>query len=71
MSRKSQDHRSATVSLEENEPKEATMEAARDAPEGNGSAVLPASSLDCPRELPPIARQEWDRIVGELIVRGV
>jgi P27 family predicted phage terminase small subunit len=27
--------------------------------------------LECPPELPLIARQEWDRIVGELIVRGV
>ena len=71
MNRKSQDHRSTTVSPQESEPKEPTMEAARDAPKGNGSAVLPASSLECPAELPPIARQEWDRIVGELIVRGV
>jgi hypothetical protein len=52
MSRNSQDYRSATVSLQESEPKEPTMEAAQDALEGNGSAVLPASSLECPPELP-------------------
>jgi|SRR5690242_4740985 len=27
--------------------------------------------LECPPELGPVARQEWERIVGELIVKGV
>ena len=27
--------------------------------------------LECPRELPPTAREEWNRIVGELIALGV
>src|SRR5215208_777080 len=27
--------------------------------------------LECPAELPPLAREEWNRIVGELIVLGV
>src|SRR5215213_5116121 len=28
-------------------------------------------NLECPPELPPLARQEWDRIVGELTVLGI
>jgi P27 family predicted phage terminase small subunit len=31
----------------------------------------PAQILECPPELSPAARQEWDRIVGELISKGV
>jgi len=31
----------------------------------------PTRILECPPELGPIARQEWDRIVGELTSRGV
>src|SRR5262249_10832155 len=27
--------------------------------------------LECPPELPPLAREEWNRIVGELIALGV
>src|SRR5215203_4208277 len=27
--------------------------------------------LECPAELPPLAREEWNRIVGELIALGV
>lgn len=31
----------------------------------------PVRILECPPELGPIARQEWDRMVGELTSRGV
>jgi P27 family predicted phage terminase small subunit len=31
----------------------------------------PARILDCPAQLAPVARQEWDRIVGELTRLGV
>jgi P27 family predicted phage terminase small subunit len=31
----------------------------------------PVRILECPPELGPIARQEWDRIVGELTILGV
>jgi P27 family predicted phage terminase small subunit len=31
----------------------------------------PPCVLECPPELDPIARQEWDRIVGELTSKGV
>jgi P27 family predicted phage terminase small subunit len=31
----------------------------------------PPRILECPPELGPVARQEWDRIVGELISLGV
>ena len=31
----------------------------------------PIRRLECPPELPPRAREEWDRIVGELIALGV
>src|ERR1022692_4544746 len=31
----------------------------------------PTRILECPAELGPIARQEWDRIVGELTSLGV
>lgn len=31
----------------------------------------PPRILECPSELGPAARQEWDRIVGELISKGV
>jgi|GEM_PF-702025 len=31
----------------------------------------PARILECPLELGPLARQEWDRIVGELTSLGV
>src|SRR5664280_205222 len=31
----------------------------------------PSRILECPPELGPIARQEWDRMVGELTSRGV
>src|SRR5215510_11328177 len=27
--------------------------------------------LECPAELPPFAREEWNRIVGELIALGI
>jgi P27 family predicted phage terminase small subunit len=30
-----------------------------------------AKILECPSELSPAARQEWDRTVGELIAKGV
>jgi P27 family predicted phage terminase small subunit len=33
--------------------------------------TVPTRCLECPPELPPVARQEWDRIVGELIALGV
>ena len=31
----------------------------------------PNRVIDCPPELGPLARQEWDRIVGELTSKGV
>lgn len=31
----------------------------------------PMQDLECPPELPPVARDEWNRIVGELIALGV
>jgi phage terminase small subunit len=31
----------------------------------------PNRVIDCPPELGPVARQEWDRIVGELTSKGV
>ena len=31
----------------------------------------PSRILECPPELGPVARQEWDRIVGELTQLGV
>jgi P27 family predicted phage terminase small subunit len=31
----------------------------------------PARILECPEQLGPVARQEWDRIVGELTALGV
>jgi P27 family predicted phage terminase small subunit len=31
----------------------------------------PLRELQCPSELPPRAREEWDRIVGELTTLGV
>jgi P27 family predicted phage terminase small subunit len=31
----------------------------------------PPRILECPSELGPVARQEWDRIVGELTSKGV
>ena len=31
----------------------------------------PVRMLECPPELGPMARQEWDRIVGELTSKGV
>jgi P27 family predicted phage terminase small subunit len=38
-------------------------------PEGN--ETKPVVILECPSELGPLARQEWDRIVGELTSLGV
>jgi P27 family predicted phage terminase small subunit len=35
------------------------------------STAEPMSELECPAELPPLAREEWNRIVGELIALGV
>ena len=34
-------------------------------------ASLPGPALQCPAELPALAREEWDRIVGELTALGV
>jgi P27 family predicted phage terminase small subunit len=33
--------------------------------------IRPVRILECPPELGPIARQEWDRMVGELTILGV
>jgi P27 family predicted phage terminase small subunit len=35
------------------------------------AVATPMRDLECPSELPPIARDEWNRIVGELIALGV
>ena len=37
----------------------------------SAAKVDPLSNLECPPELPPLAVEEWNRIVGELIVLGV
>src|SRR5690348_7209835 len=63
MSEKSQRRRS-TKSRSDEEPQ----------PGGSGHPLReapPAPYLEYPAELPPIARQEWDRIVAELIKLGV
>lgn len=39
-------------------------------PDGKESERL-ERNLECPSELPPLARQEWDRIVGELTELGI
>ena len=71
MKPKSAAHPRTSLSRQESETKEPMTGAPLDEAEGNESAALPTISLECPMELPPIARQEWDRIVGELIARGV
>ena len=38
---------------------------------GTEAAPTPMRDLECPPELPPLAREEWNRIVGELIGLGV
>jgi P27 family predicted phage terminase small subunit len=46
-------------------------EAAQDKPDVGGKAPSTIGELECPAELPPLARQEWERIVGELTVLGI
>src|SRR3954447_22346129 len=41
------------------------------ATETSAAQVDPLSDLECPKELPPLAVEEWNRIVGELTVLGV
>jgi P27 family predicted phage terminase small subunit len=43
----------------------------RRGPEISKAPVDPLSYLECPKELPPLAVEEWNRIVGELTVLGV
>jgi P27 family predicted phage terminase small subunit len=38
--------------------------------EDRASQLLRMRELECPAELPPLAREEWSRIVGELIALG-
>jgi P27 family predicted phage terminase small subunit len=33
--------------------------------------TVPMRDMECPPELPPLAREEWNRVVGELIALGV
>src|SRR5262245_8324636 len=40
-------------------------------PDGQAGSAIPMPELECPPELPPLAREEWNRIVGELIALGV
>jgi P27 family predicted phage terminase small subunit len=40
-------------------------------PPSEAKETKPARILECPPELGPVARQEWDRIVGELTSLGV
>jgi P27 family predicted phage terminase small subunit len=40
-------------------------------PDNDAGRVARISELECPAELPPLAREEWNRIVGELIALGV
>lgn len=35
------------------------------------AAAEPMRDLECPAELPPLAKEEWNRIVGELVALGV
>ena len=37
----------------------------------SSTAAAESLELECPAELPPVAQEEWRRIVGELIVLGV
>jgi phage terminase small subunit len=37
----------------------------------NPEKSKPVRILECPEQLGPVARQEWDRIVGELTALGV
>jgi phage terminase small subunit len=39
--------------------------------QSESNEVTPTPILECPPELGPTARQEWDRIVAELISKGV
>jgi P27 family predicted phage terminase small subunit len=49
--------------------KEITSSLHKQAPETK--EIKPVRILECPPELGPLARQEWDRIVGELTSLGV
>src|SRR5450830_2039926 len=40
-------------------------------PAPKSKETKPSRILECPPELGPVARQEWDRIVGELTQLGV
>src|ERR1022692_1001584 len=40
-------------------------------PAPKSKEIKPSRILECPPELGPVARQEWDRIVGELTSLGV
>ncbi len=39
--------------------------------QGASSTETVPTPMECPPELPPVARDEWNRIVGELIALGV
>ncbi len=45
--------------------------AEQSATETSAPQVDPLANLECPKELPPLAVEEWNRIVGELTVLGI
>ena len=59
---------SRTRAFNRAQPKEPVEQCA---PETSEAQVDPLADLECPKELPPLAVEEWNRIVGELTVLGV
>ena len=74
MNDKTRGKRSPKVPELEIEPKnlnESMSTAEPDKIDRTETGPTPIRELEYPPELPPLAREEWDRIVGELIVLGV
>jgi P27 family predicted phage terminase small subunit len=53
------------------EAPQAQSSAEPSAPDTPAAQSNPLSDLECPKELPPLAVEEWNRIVGELTVLGI
>ena len=56
------------------EPEPETLSEGKDnpgVPDPLGAESSPMRVLECPSELPPLAREEWNRIVGELTALGI
>ena len=60
--------RSSSHASSDAQPKPLLEQSAVERPEAR---VDPLSNLECPKELPPLAVEEWNRIVGELTLLGV